>query len=179
MKIYTRTGDRGETGLLDGRRVPKVDPRVNAYGDIDELSAVLGVALASGLDEDIAERITSVQRDLLAVGGRLADPSGTVANRVPKAAFGYRQVEQLEAWIDELETELPPLHRFVLPGGSPAGAALHMARTVCRRAERRMVALGPDAAEPELLAYINRLSDALFMAARAVNHRAGEPERQW
>ena len=137
------------------------------------------MALAAGLDADIADRIVAVQRDLLAVGGRLADPSGTVANRVPKAALGRHQVEQLEAWIDQLETELPRLHRFVLPGGSPAGAALHLARTVCRRAERRMVALGPDAVEPELLAYINRLSDALFVAARAVSHRAGEAEIEW
>ena len=179
MKIYTRTGDRGDTGLLDGRRVPKADPRVEAYGDIDELNASLGAALAAGVDADIADRLAAVQRDLFAIGGRLADPSGAVSNRVPKTALGRHQVEHLEAWIDQLETELPPLHRFVLPGGCPAGAALHQARTVCRRAERRMVALGPGAVEPEVLAYINRLSDVLFVAARVVNRRAGEPESEW
>jgi len=179
VKIYTRTGDQGDTGLLDGTRVPKADPRVEAYGDVDELNALLGVALAAGLDPDIADWIVAIQRDLLALGGRLADPSGRIAGRVVKATLGAQDVERLEAWIDQLETELPPLHRFVLPGGCPAGAALHVARTVCRRAERRMVALGPEAVAPELLAYVNRLSDLLFVAARVISRRAGEPESEW
>lgn len=179
MKIYTRSGDRGDTGLLDGRRVAKADPRVEACGEVDELNAALGLVLAAGIDADVAEMAGAIQRDLLALGGRLADPSLKVATRSPKAALGESDVQRLEGWIDLLENELPPLHRFILPGGSPAGAMLHLARTACRRAERRIVALGPDAVEPVLLAYINRLSDLLFVMARVVNRRAGEIESEW
>lgn len=179
MKIYTRSGDHGDTGLLDGRRVPKADPRIAACGEVDELNAALGLALAAGIDADMAEKAGALQRDLFALGGHLADPTLKIATRVPKAALGEADVHRLEAWIDQLETELPHLHRFVLPGGSPGGAMLHLARTVCRRAERRMVALGPDAVEPALLAYINRLSDLLFTMARVVNRRAGEIESEW
>jgi cob(I)alamin adenosyltransferase len=179
VKIYTRSGDRGDTGLLDGRRVPKADPRIEACGEVDELNAALGLVLASGIDADIAEMANAIQRDLLALGGRLADPSHTIATRTSKAALGEPDVKRLEGWIDQLENELPPLHRFLLPGGSPAGATLHLARTACRRAERRIVALGPDGVEPVLLAYINRLSDLLFVMARVVNRRAGEIESEW
>jgi len=179
VTIYTRSGDHGETSLIDGRRVPKADPRVDACGDVDELNAVLGMVLAAGVDPDLAEQVAAVQRDLLALAGRLADPAGKIADRVPKAALGEADVRRLETWIDQLEIELPPLHRFLLPGGVRGGAALHLARTVCRRAERRMVALGPDAVEPVLFAYINRLSDLLFVMARAANRRAGEIESEW
>jgi cob(I)alamin adenosyltransferase len=179
VKIYTRTGDSGETGLFDGRRVSKSDLRVDAYGDIDELNAAVGVALASGVDAAMAAMLEGVQRDLFAVGGRLADPGRRVAGRVEKMVVAGDDIRRLEAWIDALEAELPPLRRFILPGGSAAGAALHLARTVCRRAERRVVALGPEGVERELLAYVNRLSDFLFVAARAVNHRAGVPELEW
>jgi cob(I)alamin adenosyltransferase len=179
VKIYTRSGDRGDTGLLDGRRVPKADSRVEACGEVDELNAALGLALAAGIDADVAEMSSAVQRDLLALGGRLADPSMKIASRSSKAALGESDVHRLEAWIDQLENELAPLHRFILPGGSPAGAMLHLARTVCRRAERRIVALGADGVEPVLLAYINRLSDLLFVMARVVNRRAGEIESEW
>ena len=179
VKIYTRTGDGGETGLFDGRRVPKSDLRVDAYGEIDEVNAALGVALADGMDDDIAGMLQTIQRDLFAIGGRLADPSRRVADRVEKARIGAADINRLEAWIDQLESELPPLCRFILPGGSGAGARLHVARTICRRAERRIVALGHEGIEAELLAYVNRLSDYLFVAARAVNHRAGVPEREW
>jgi cob(I)alamin adenosyltransferase len=170
VRIYTRAGDRGDTGLLDGRRVPKSDPRVEACGAVDELNAAIGLAVAAGIDADLAER---------ALGGRVADPTMTVASREPKAALGETDIHRLETWIDQLETELTPLNRFILPGGAPAGAQLHLARTVCRRAERRIVALNSDSVEPALLAYINRLSDLLFVMARVVNRRAGEIESEW
>jgi cob(I)alamin adenosyltransferase len=179
VKIYTRTGDSGETGLFDGRRVRKSDVRVDAYGEIDELNAAVGVALACGVDPGMTAMLEGVQRDLFAVGGRLADPKHRLAGRVEKMVLGGTEVSRLEQWIDALEAELSPLRRFILPGGSPAGAALHLARTICRRAERRVVALGADEVESDLLAYINRLSDFLFVAARAVNRRAGVPEREW
>ena len=179
MKIYTRTGDGGETALFDGRRVTKSDLRVDAYGEIDELNAAVGLLLAEGLDEDLRSMLETVQRDLFAVGGRLADPARRIAERVTKVALGADQVAMLEGWIDALEAELTPLRRFILPGGSRAGALAHVARTICRRAERRIVLLGPDAFEAELLAYVNRLSDFLFVLARAVNRRAGVAESEW
>jgi cob(I)alamin adenosyltransferase len=179
VRIYTRAGDRGDTGLLDGRRVPKSDPRVEACGAVDELNAAIGLAVAAGIDADLAEMASAVQRDLLALGGRVADPTMTVASREPKAALGETDIHRLETWIDQLETELTPLNRVILPGGAPAGAQLHLARTVCRRAERRIVALNSDSVEPALLAYINRLSDLLFVMARVVNRRAGEIESEW
>jgi cob(I)alamin adenosyltransferase len=182
VKIYTRTGDSGETGLFDGTRVPKSDARVATYGDIDELNAWLGFAhatLAAGL-EDVAEKLQRIQRDLFALGARLADPSHRIAERVTKAAVTNDDVARLESWIDELEAPLPPLRKFILAGGSSAGAALHVGRTICRRAERAMVALNQTSPlEPELLVYINRLSDLLFVMARAVNARAGTPEIEW
>ena len=179
MKIYTKTGDAGETSLFDNSRVSKADPRVDAYGEVDEVNAVLGAALSQGVDDDIASVLTTVQKDLFAVGARLADPSSRIAERVTKAAVTREQIELLETTIDRLETELPPLRRFILPGGSSAGALLHLARTVCRRAERRVVALGTDSVEPGVIIYLNRLSDLLFVMARAVNHRAGIPETEW
>jgi cob(I)alamin adenosyltransferase len=179
VKIYTRTGDRGETGLFDGTRVPKSDARVDAYGEVDELNAVLGVARAARLDADIDQTIVRLQRDLFALGARLADPKARIADRVTKAAVNREDVARLETWIDTFEEELPPLRRFILPGGSSAGATLHLARTVCRRAERRMVGLGHDALDPVLIAYINRLSDLLFVLARVVNKRGGAGETEW
>ena len=179
MKIYTRTGDAGDTGLLDGRRVPKSDPRVDAYGEVDELNAWIGLALAGRLDADLSAMLQRVQRDLFALGGRLADPTGRVADRVEKVAIGESDVARLEGWIDTLEAELAPLRKFILPGGTSAAATLHLARTVCRRAERRMVQLSGGAFEPELLPFVNRLSDFLFVLARAVNRRAGVVEPEW
>jgi cob(I)alamin adenosyltransferase len=179
VKIYTRTGDRGETGLFDGTRVSKSDPRVAAYGDVDELCAWLGLVRAMGVDRQIDEQIAALERDLFALGARLADPAARIADPVTKAVLGEADVARLEQWIDAFDTELPPLRRFILPGGTPAGALLHVARTVCRRAERSMVALGSDALDPELHVFINRLSDLLFVMARAVNHRAGVPEIEW
>ena len=178
MKIYTRTGDAGETSLFGGARVSKSDPRVETYGDVDELNAWLGLARASRGDPAMDQEIVQLQRDLFAVGAQLADPSDKIAPRVAKAIIGDADVERLEAAIDRLEAELPPLRRFILAGGTPAGAALHVARTVCRRAERRMVALDPPV-DPVLLRYVNRLSDLLFVMARVANHRGGVPETEW
>jgi cob(I)alamin adenosyltransferase len=178
VKIYTRTGDTGETALFDNSRVSKADPRVDAYGEVDELNAWLGAVLAAGLDADIDDSLTRIQRDLFAVGARLADPSARIADRVTKAFITPDDVERLEQLIDRHEQELPPLTRFILAGGAPAGANLHIARTVCRRAERRIVALVPPP-DPLVIRYMNRLSDLLFVLARVVNHRAGQPERAW
>jgi cob(I)alamin adenosyltransferase len=179
VKIYTKTGDTGETSFFDNTRVSKAHPRVDAYGEVDELNACLGAARAAGTGDDVAGALEAIQRDLFALGARLADPSTRIASRVTKAALTAADVERLEKLIDRLDAELPPLKRFILPGGSPAGALLHLARTVCRRAERRVIALGADAVEPVLVVYLNRLSDLLFVMARAVNHRAGVPEVEW
>lgn len=179
MKIYTKTGDTGETSLFDNTRVSKADARVDAYGEVDELNACLGVARAGGVDDEIGALIDSLQKDLFALGARLADPTVRIATRIEKVVIGRDAVERLELTIDRLEATLPPLRRFILPGGSPAGAALHLARTICRRAERRVIALGSGAVDPILLVYMNRLSDLLFVMARFVNHRAGVPETEW
>ena len=178
MKIYTRTGDTGDTSLFDGTRVRKSEPRVEAYGDVDELNACLGLARASGADHEIADELILLQRDLFALGAQLADPGEKIAARVTKAALGDDDVARLEQLIDRYEAELPALRRFILAGGSPAGAALHVARAVCRRAERRMVALD-HAVDAVLVRYVNRLSDLLFVLARAVNHRSGAVETEW
>ena len=179
VKIYTKTGDRGETSLFDGTRVPKTDPRVSAYGDVDEVQAVLGVAAAHADDQALRDMLLALQRDLFALGARLADPGHKIAPRVSKIVVNEASVARLEGWIDTLEAELPPLRHFILSGGSPAGAALHLARTVCRRAERAVLSLGADAVEPIVLVYLNRLSDLLFVMARAANHRAGCAETEW
>jgi cob(I)alamin adenosyltransferase len=179
VKIYTKTGDTGETSLFDKTRVSKADARVDAYGEVDELNACLGAARAARLDADLTGVIEQIQSELFAVGARLADPSGRIAPRVEKAAVTDTEVTQLELMIDRLEEQLPPLRRFILPGGSTAGALLHLARTVCRRAERRVVSLGPGAVDPVIIVYLNRLSDLLFVMARVANHRAGTTEVEW
>ena len=179
MKLYTKTGDAGETALVGGTRVSKADPRVEAYGDVDELNAVVGLVRASGLDAEIGEILARIQRDLFALGAQLADPSHRLSGQLAKTALGAADVERLEQWIDQYDAEVPPLRHFILAGGSLAGAALHMARAVCRRAERRMVVLGAGAVDAQLLIYVNRLSDLLFALARAANHRAGVKETEW
>ena len=179
MKIYTRTGDSGETALLGGQRVSKAEARVAAYGDVDELNAWLGLVRAGAVGSELGTMIERIQRDLFAIGSRLADPGGTVANRVEKTAVTGEDVARLEGWIDQLETHVPALRRFILAGGSPAGASLHVARTVCRRAERTVVGLGPAQVESEILVYLNRLSDLLFVMARVANRRDGVPELEW
>ncbi|HET7618366.1 MAG TPA: cob(I)yrinic acid a,c-diamide adenosyltransferase [Vicinamibacterales bacterium] len=183
MKIYTKTGDSGDTALFDGSRVLKSDPRVAAYGDVDELNAWLGLVRATLDEAEIGGMLERIQRDLFALGARLADPAHRIAGRVTKAAIAPDDITRLEGWIDALEADLPPLRRFILAGGSPGGAMLHVARTVCRRAERAMVALqhaaDGNAFEPDLLVYVNRLSDLLFVMARTANRRAGSPETEW
>jgi cob(I)alamin adenosyltransferase len=179
VKIYTRTGDSGETGLFDGTRVPKSDRRVAAYGDVDELAAWIGLVRAAGLDDELSTMLGRIQRDLLAMGARLADPAQKISGRVTKAAITAEDISRIEGWIDQLDADLPPLRRFILAGGSMTGAALHVARTICRRAERAMVRLGRNEVEPELLTYMNRLSDLLIVMARTTNHRAGMPESEW
>lgn len=186
MKIYTKTGDAGQTSLLGGTRVSKSDPRVDAYGDVDEANAAIGVARALGVPADIDHALDRIQRDLFALGAGLADArtphssdeSGKRhADVDQKMLLGDADIERLEAWIDEGQASLPALRRFILPGGTAAGAALHLARTITRRAERRIVAL--DNPDPIQIIYINRLSDLLFVIARVVNHRASVFEAEW
>lgn len=179
MRIYTKTGDKGETGLFDGTRVSKADPRVVAYGGVDELNAWLGVVRSANPPKDIDELLTRIQRDLFALGAVLADPTHKISDRVNKADLTAEDVTRLEKAIDGFEAELKPLRRFILAGGAPAGAMLHLARTVCRRAERNMVAIGTKQVDEIAIIYINRLSDLLFVLARVVNHRAGIPETEW
>jgi cob(I)alamin adenosyltransferase len=179
VKIYTRTGDTGDTSLFGGERVSKAESRVDAYGEVDELNAWLGLTRSATADAQLSSMIERLQRDLFAVGARLADPGRRIAERVTKAAIGPEDVTRLEEWIDQLESGLPPLRHFILAGGVPSGASLHVARAVCRRAERAVVSLGADAVDPEILVYLNRLSDLLFVMARAANHRAGLPETEW
>ena len=178
-RIYTRAGDQGKTGLVDGTRVSKADPRVAAYGDVDEVNAYLGLVRARKPDADIDAILEHIQRDLFALGARLADPRVGATGGPGKAALGAADVTRMESAIDRLDAELPQLRRFILPGGSEIGAVLHLARTVCRRAERRVVALGEGAVEPLAIVYINRLSDLLFVLARTVNRRAGVGETEW
>ena len=179
MKIYTKTGDDGTTGLLGPARVRKDDPRIDAYGTVDELNALIGVARAQPIDGEIDAVLARVQNDLFVVGAALADPD-------PDGPFHHGVNEgharSLEERIDAFESVLPRLTQFILPGGTPAGAQLHLARTVCRRAERLLVHLGHQegAHVPgPLVVYLNRLSDALFVFARAANHRAGMPDVPW
>jgi cob(I)alamin adenosyltransferase len=179
MRIYTKTGDKGETGLFDGTRVSKADPRVVAYGGVDELNAWLGLVRSANPPKDVEDLLTQIQRDLFALGAVLADPAHKIASRVSKAGLGPDEVARLERAIDTFEGELPPLRRFILAGGAPAGAMLHLARTVCRRAERSMVAIGADQVDEIAIQYINRLSDLLFVIARVVNHRAAVAETEW
>lgn len=180
QRIYTKTGDAGETGLFGGGRVRKSDPRVEAYGAVDELNAVLGWALASVTDARIRRDLPAVQADLFAIGAHLATavPRGRPQPKLPPLPAD--RTAQLEHWIDEAEAALPELRSFILPGGSAGGAALHMARTVCRRAERRVVQL---AAEEDvasaIIVYLNRLSDLLFVLARAENQACGQPDQAW
>jgi cob(I)alamin adenosyltransferase len=179
VKIYTKTGDSGETSLFDGTRVSKTDPRVAAYGEVDELQAAVGVARAAGLDPDLDDMCVTMQRDLFAVGARLADPRHKIAERVEKAVVTDAQVSRLEDWIDRLDREIPALRHFILSGGGVPGAQLHLARAVARRAERAVISLGTDAVEPIVIVYLNRVSDLLFTMARAANYRAGLAETEW
>ena len=179
MKIYTKTGDEGYTGLFAGPRVAKDDPRVEANGDVDELNAVLGVARAAGLCAELDPLVSRLQNELFDLGAQLATPDPAAHGH---ARIGPQRVAALEAEIDRLEATLDPLAAFILPGGSPAAAQLHLARTVCRRAERRVVTLARSAGakiDPLVVVYLNRLSDLLFVLARASNKREGNHEEKW
>ena len=183
MKIYTRKGDAGTTVMLGGVRVPKHDPRVDAYGAVDELNSHVGLALALRQgDVPPTEHALHLQEDLLIIGARLAaaDPGSALKKGVIPDLRSER-IGELEEWIDELESSLPPLDAFLLPGGSPVGAQLQVARTVCRRAERAISSLLED--QPQLgevvLPYVNRLSDLLFVLARAANRDSGVEDPEW
>jgi cob(I)alamin adenosyltransferase len=178
MKIYTRTGDAGQTGLFGGGRVPKDDARVTAYGEVDELNAALGVARAAGVGA-LDAQCRELQDRLFTVGAVLATPRDTKADaHIPHVDPAW--ITEMENTIDALEAELESQRHFILPGGSAGSAALHLARTVCRRAERRVVPLFREGVVDELaLRFLNRLSDLLFVMARAVNHRAGVEDVKW
>lgn len=179
MKIYTKTGDGGETSLVDGSRVRKDHARVGAFGDVDELNAAIGVACAQA-DDALLELLGGIQRDLFAIGAQVADPRAQVASRKAKAALSPERIVDLERAIDARDGVMPPLTAFILPGGTPLAASLHVARTVCRRAERSVLSLGDaGAVDPLIVVYLNRLSDLLFVLARHANHLAGRPEPKW
>ena len=178
MKIYTRTGDQGDTRLFDGTQVRKSDPRVDAYGNVDELNSLIGAAASFLQDQELRGILADIQRDLFSVGAQLADPRHH--GKKQKSKLDPSRVTALEETIDRFETELPPLRQFILAGGSPAGAMLHVARTVCRRAERGVVALADNTEiDPLTIEYMNRLSDFLFVMARLVNQRQGQQEIPW
>ena len=173
MKIYTRTGDAGETSLFGGTRVPKDDARIESYGTVDELNAFVGVARAHWPSSPIDEQLAKIQSDLFDIGAQLAAP-GSTRFKGPDSS----RIAALESAIDEMERDLDPLKSFILPGGSVAAAHLHVARTVCRRAERLVVALHDDSVQSTIV-YLNRLSDYLFVAARFANKRQGTRDVIW
>ena len=181
MKIYTRTGDGGETALFGAGRVKKDHPRVRAMGEVDELNAAIGWSVTQVHVDESRERLRSLQHELFAIGAELATPPAEPGRARPETPdIDGRSVERMERWIDEMTAELPELRAFVLPGGTKGAAALHLARTVCRRAERAVVALSEDqGVEERILSYLNRLSDLLFTLARFENHRAGSGDTQW
>lgn len=177
MKIYTKTGDQGETGLFGGPRVRKDDSRIEAIGDVDELNALIGVVRCEPLDERLDALFYAIQNELFDLGAQLASPGPGRAG-APHVTAAH--IERLERAIDEYEASLPPLRAFILPGGVRAAALLHSARTVCRRAERRVVCLAQQAAlAGEIVIYLNRLSDLLFVLARVANRLAGRDDVLW
>ncbi len=181
MKIYTKAGDAGDTGLFGGGRVPKDDPRVEAYGDVDELNATIGVARATSPLPRIDDILLPIQRDLFAIGALLATPDREkMQQHLTKARVDDARITELERAIDACDAELEPLKAFILPAGTAKASALHVARTVCRRAERRVVHLQDTVELPPLVVvYLNRLSDLLFTLARVANKSAGSGEVVW
>lgn len=185
MKIYTKTGDKGETSLFTGNRVPKDDPFINALGTVDECNSTIGAALAhlpeAENTKDVRDQLEMIQHALFDVGAALATPL-TMADekKIKKTRFGEKASQYLEKWIDEMENELPKLNTFILPGGHPAGAMLHLARSICRRAERIIIPLNhhKDVSD-DVMRYLNRLSDYLFVTSRYVNHLCDCPETKW
>ncbi len=178
MKLYTKTGDDGSTGLFGGGRIAKASPRVEAYGTVDETNAFLGVARATQLHPEIDAVLARVQEDLFTVGAELACVPGK-EDKLPGTRIGEPDIARLEAAIDAADAACPPLASFVLPGGSPQAAALHVARTVSRRAERAVLALHETPVRHEVAIYLNRLSDLLFVLARRANVAAGVPDVPW
>jgi cob(I)alamin adenosyltransferase len=175
VKIYTRTGDKGETSLYGGSRISKNDPRIEAYGTIDELNSLLGLSRSGSLPKPIDAELDRVQSDLFDIGAYLAAPGSDRFHGVEE-----NRIADLERAIDAMESELQPLKTFIVPGGSESAARLHVARTVCRRAERRVIALEDSSSEMQkTIAYLNRLSDFLFVAARRVNQIAGVADTPW
>lgn len=181
MKIYTKTGDAGDTGLFGGGRVPKDHPRVEAYGSVDELNASLGMARALEPLPRIDDLLLAIQRDLFSLGALLATPDpDKVRDYLEKARLGDARIAELERAIDDGESELEPLRAFILPGGTVKAAALHLSRTVCRRAERDVLAMSrSEELPPIVIVYLNRLSDLLFVLARVAARRAGAAEITW
>jgi cob(I)alamin adenosyltransferase len=183
MKIYTKTGDDGTTGLFGGGRVRKDDRRIEAYGTVDELNAAIGLARSFGLSPEIDAIAAQIQNDLFVAGAELATPTAEAGKLAPRTSMLAQQhFERLEKAIDRFEETLPPLREFILPGGNPAAAALHLCRTICRRGERRVLTFAqavPSEVSPELLIYLNRLSDLLFVMARAANATAGVADIPW
>lgn len=178
-RVYTRTGDDGSTALGGGQRLPKDSPRIDAYGTVDELSSAIGVALAAGLAPRLERELARVQNELFHLGSDLCVLEED-KERMPVPRIEARHVAALEALMDELARELPPLANFILPGGTPGAAHLHLARTVCRRAERSLATLTrEEAVGAHTLPYLNRLSDALFVMARYENHRQGRTDVLW
>ncbi len=176
-RIYTRTGDRGDTGLIGGRRVPKDHLRVEAYGAVDELNAHLGIVRAHTADADLGSLLDEIQHRLFDLGAELAAPAGATG---AAPSIGDAEIEWLERAIDTCQAALPPLREFILPGGALLAAEVHVTRTVCRRAERRLVTLARrETVRSDLLRYLNRLSDFLFVLARVMNQRAGRPDVVW
>jgi cob(I)alamin adenosyltransferase len=176
MKLYTKSGDDGMTGLFGGQRVAKNDVRVTAYGEVDELNAAIGVVLSEHDDAELGEMLRRIQSDLFVIGALLATPDSKKA----PSQFADESVEQLERWIDRACEAVPPLECFILPGGTPSAALLHLARTICRRAERAVVTLTQQQPiDPRIIVYLNRLSDLLFALARRGNHRAGVADIPW
>lgn len=179
MKIYTRTGDSGSTGLFGGPRVPKDDDRIEAFGTVDELNAAIGTARSAGLETSVDAQLEKIQHELFSMGAQLATPNPDDHN-LPK--IGSTQIERLEGWIDEHDGSLPELKNFIIPAGDSGASHLHLARAVCRRAERRVVTLqrrGGVGIADDLVTYLNRLSDLLFVLTRVINHHAGVGEVAW
>jgi len=177
-RIYTRTGDKGETGLVGGTRVSKDSLRVETYGNVDELNSVIGIVRASSSDEELDELLAEIQNDLFIVGSDLASVGDAQQRNIPR--ISKERIVAIERTIDKLEVELSPLKAFILPGGGVAGSLLHNARTVARRAERRVVTLGKvETINEQLVPYMNRLSDLLFVMARVANHRENKAETEW
>lgn len=180
MKIYTKTGDGGQTSLFGGKRVWKDDLRIAAYGSIDELNALLGIAVCKIKNQELKEIVRSIQNDLFTVGSDLATPidKGNTGFIIPRIDDSF--ITKLELLIDKLDSNLPELKNFILPGGSIGASHLHLARTICRRAEREIVALSKnDKINSKLEIYVNRLSDLLFVLARAENHSGGIEDIPW